>query len=390
MHVDLTSEQRAFRDEMRNYFEKLMTPELVAEVASSEGGGPLFRAAMKQMGKDGLLGIGWPREYGGQARSAIEQYLFSDEAQRSGFPLPFLTLNTVGPTLMQFGSEDQRRFFLPKILAGEIFFCIGYSEPAAGTDLGSLQTRAVRDGDQWVINGQKSFTSLANYADYVWLAVRTDPTAPKHRGISMIIVPTTAQGLRQTPTPTVGGIATNSTYYDDVRVPVENLVGPENGGWGLIVNQLNHERVSLMAAGTLERNFESVLEWARNTHRNGKRVIDEPWVQLNLAKVKAHAEALKLMNWKQAWALTQGNLQMADASAVKVFGSEFNIAGYRLLGEVLGAAGAIRRGSPEAALEGRIEMMYRSMLILTFGGGTNEVQRDIIAMAGLGMPHYKD
>ncbi len=390
MHIDLTPDQRAFRDEMRTYFERVMTPEMVEEISGTEGGGPLFRAAMKQMGRDGLLGIGWPKEYGGQARSSIEQYLFSDEAQRSGFPLPFLTLNTVGPTLMQFGSEEQRRYFLPKILAGEIFFCIGYSEPGAGTDLGSLVTRAVRDGDEWVINGQKSFTSLAGYADYVWLACRTDADAPKHRGISMIIVPTDAEGFRMTPTPTVGGISTNSTYYDDVRVPVENLVGPENGGWGLIVNQLNHERVSLMASGTLERNVELVVEWARNTKRNGQRVIDEPWVQLNLAKAKAHAETLKLMNWKQAWALTQGNLAMADASAVKVFGSEFNIAGYRLLGEVLGANGAIRRGSPESALMGRIEMMYRSMLILTFGGGTNEVQRDIIAMAGLGMPHYKD
>jgi len=390
MHIDLTPEQRAFRDEMRTYFEKVMTPELVAEVSGSEGGGPRFRTAMMQMGRDGLLGIGWPKEYGGQARSSIEQYLFSDEAQRSGFPLPFLTLNTVGPTLMQFGTEEQRRFFLPKILAGEIFFCIGYSEPGAGTDLGSLQTRAVRDGDTWVINGQKSFTSLADYADYVWLAVRTDPDAPKHRGISMIIVPTDVEGFRMTPTPTVGGIATNSTYYDDVRVPYENVVGPVNGGWGLIVNQLNHERVSLMAAGTLERNFQAVARWARETKRNGRRVIDEPWVQQNLARVKVHAETLKLMNWKQAWALTQGNLAMADASAVKVFGSEFNIAAYRMLGEVLGAVGAIRRGSPEAALLGRIEMMYRSMLILTFGGGTNEVQRDIIAMAGLGMPHYKD
>jgi alkylation response protein AidB-like acyl-CoA dehydrogenase len=291
---------------------------------------------------------------------------------------------------MRFGSEEQRRFFLPRILAGEIFFCIGYSEPGAGTDLAALKTRAVREGNEWVINGQKVFTSLADYADYVWLACRTDPKAPKHRGISMIIVPTTAEGFRLTPTPTVGGVKTNTTYYDDVRVPVENLVGPENGGWSLVVNQLNHERVSLMPSGPMERNYEQVLEWARKTERNGRRVIDEPWVQMALARVKAKVETLKLMNWRQAWALTRGNLAMADASAVKVFGSEFNIEGYRLLGEVLGANGAIRRGSPEAALQGRIEMMYRSMPILTFGGGTNEVQRDIIAMAGLGMPHYKD
>jgi len=390
MHIDLSPEQRAFRDEVRTYFEKLMTPALMAEVQGSEGGGPEFRRAMKKMGADGLLGIGWPREYGGQARSSIEQFLFSDEAQRAGFPLPFLTLNTVGPTLMQFGSEAQRKFFLPKILAGEIFFCIGYTEPGAGTDLASLQTRAVRDGDDWVINGQKVYTSLADYADYVWLACRTDPDAPKHRGISMIIVPTSAPGFRRTPTPTVGGISTNTTFYDDVRVPVENLVGPENGGWGLVVNQLNHERVSLMPVGPLERNLEQVVVWARETRRDGQRVIDAPWVQRSLALVKAKAETLKLMNWRQAWALTRGNLAMADASAVKVYGSELNIEAYRLLGEVLGARGAIRRGSPEAALMGRIEMMYRSMLILTFGGGTNEVQRDIIAMAGLGMPHYKD
>jgi len=390
MHIDLTPEQKAFRDELRSYFEKLMTPALVAEITGSEGGGPEFRRAMKQLGRDRLLGIGWPAEYGGQARSAIEQFLFSDEAQRAGFPLPFLTLNTVGPTLMRFGSEEQRRFFLPRILAGEIFFCIGYSEPGAGTDLAALKTRAVRDGDEWVINGQKVFTSLADYADYVWLACRTDPDVPKHRGISMIIVPTAAEGFRLTPTPTVGGIATNTTYYDDVRVPVENLVGPENGGWSLVVNQLNHERVSLMPCGPMERNYEQTLDWARKTERNGRRVIDEPWVQMALAKVKAKVETLKLMNWRQAWALTRGNLAMADASAVKVYGSEFNIEGYRLLGEVLGASGVLRRGSPEAALLGRIEMMYRSMLILTFGGGTNEVQRDIIAMAGLGMPHYKD
>ncbi len=390
MNIDFTPEQKAFRDEMRAYFEKLVTPAVLEEMKDSEGGGPEFRAAMKQMGRDGLLGIGWPEEYGGQARSSIEQMIFSDECQRAGFPLPFLTLNTVGPTIMQFGSEEQKKFFLPKILAGEIFFCIGYSEPGAGTDLASLQSRAVKDGDEWVINGQKVFTSLANYADYVWLAVRTDPDAPKHKGISMIIVPTAAEGFRLTPTPTVGGIATNTTYYDDVRVPLENLVGPENGGWGLIVNQLNHERVSLMNYGTMERNLQMVTDWARKTERDGKRVIDEPWVQQNLAKVKARVSVLRVMNWKQAWALTRGNLHPADASAVKVFGSEFNIEGYRLLGEVLGANGVIRRDSPEAAIMGRIEMMYRSMLILTFGGGTNEVQRDIIAMAGLGLAHYKD
>ncbi len=389
MRIDLSPEQRAFRDEMRGYFAKIMTPELLDEIQGSEGGGPEYQKALRQMGRDGLLGIGWPKEYGGQGRSPIEQYLFADESQRAGFPIPFLTLNTVGPTLMQFGTDAQREEYLPRIMRGECHFCIGYTEPEAGTDLGSLKTRALRDGDDYVINGQKVYTSLADFADYVWLAARTDPDAPKHRGISILIVPTDAEGFRLTPTPTVGGISTNTTFYDDVRVPAGNLVGPEHGGWSLIVNQLNHERVSLAPVGPCERLFEEVRDWASKTERDGRRVIEEPWVQLHLAKVRAKLEALKLMNWKQAWALTRGSLNPADASAVKVYSSEFYVEAYRMLMEVLGPIGAIQRGSPEAVLRGNLEMRYRATLILTFGGGTNEVQRDIIAMAGLGLPNYK-
>jgi alkylation response protein AidB-like acyl-CoA dehydrogenase len=261
----------------------------------------------------------------------------------------------------------------------------------AGTDLGSLKTRAVRDGDEWVINGSKMWTSLADHSDYVWLAARTDPEAPKHRGISMIIVPTSAKGYKCTPIQTVSGVRTNATYFEDVRVPVENLVGGENRGWSLIVSQLNHERVSLFNIGPIQMIFEEVCRWAKETKlRDGRRVIEQPWVQQNLAKFRAHLEVLKLMNWKQAWELTKGGLHPAEASVVKVFGSEFNVAGYNLLMEVMGEPGTLREDSPGAILRGRVERMYRSALILTFGGGTNEVQRDIIAMAGLGMPNYKE
>ena len=235
------------------------------------------------------------------------------------------------------------------------------------------------------------FTSLADYADYIWVAARTDPEAPKHRGISILVVPTDAPGFKWTPIHTVSAARTTATYYEDVRVPVSNRIGPENQGWSLIVSQLNHERVSLFNAGPIQRTFEEVCEWARETKlADGRRVIDQPWVQHNLAKFQAHLEVLKLMNWKQAWALTQGNLHPADASAVKVYGSEFNVEGYKLLMEVVGEAGCVKEGSPRAVVRGLLELMYRTSLILTFGGGTNEVQRDIIAMAGLGMPHYKD
>lgn len=391
MELDFTPEQKKFRDELRSYFDAMMSDELVAELRSdSEGGGPLFRKAMKQMGRDGLLGVGWPREHGGQGRTPIEQFIFADEIQTAGFPLPFLTLNTVGPTLRHYGTAEQKAFFLPKILAGELFFAIGYSEPSAGTDLASLQTTAVRDGDEWVIHGQKMWTSLAGYADYIWLAARTDPSKSKHRGLSMFLVPTTAKGYSRQPIRTVGGVTTNATFYDDVRVPAEALIGGENNGWALITGQLNHERISLMSVGPLRRNLREVTAWARETKIDGAPMIEKSWVRENLARVYAKVQILRLMNWKQAWAAQAGQPNLADASAIKVFGSELNMQAYRLLMEVTNARAGLSADSPGAVLQGRIESAYRNGLILTFGGGTNEVQRDIIAMAGLGQPHYKD
>jgi alkylation response protein AidB-like acyl-CoA dehydrogenase len=391
MHLDYTAEQRKFRDELRGYFADMMTGALAGELNGAwEGGGPEFRKAMKQMGKDGLLGLSWPKEYGGQERTPIEQFIFADEVQAVGFPLPFLTLNAIGPVLREYGSEEQKKYFCPRILAGELFFAVGYSEPAAGTDLASLQTSAVRDGDEWVINGQKMWTSLAEYSDYIWLAARTDPMAEKkHRGLSMFLVPTTAEGFSRQEIRTVGGVSTNATFYDDVRVPAENLIGGENNGWRLITGQLNHERISLMTVGMMRRNLTAVTEWARETVVDGARVIDKPWVQHNLARIYAKLQVLRLMNWKQAWAATKGQPNMAESSAIKVFGSELSMEAYRAMLEVTSCAGIIAKGSPGAVLEGRLESSYRNGLILTFGGGTNEIQRDIIAMAGLGMPHYK-
>ena len=393
MHLDFTPEQRAFRDELREYFDRLIAPEqdaLQSEMRVGEGGGPTYTRILRQMGADGLLGVGWPTEYGGQGRGPIEQYIFTEEVQRTGFPLPFLTLNTVGPTIMRFGSDAQRREFLPKILRGEVHFAIGYSEAEAGTDLASLKTRAERVADGWVINGAKMWTSLADYADYIWLAARTDPDAPKHRGISIFLVPTAAPGFKCTPITTIGGVRTNATYYEDVRVPAESLVGGENNGWSLITGQLNEERVSLSNYSMMENLLQQAAAWARETKlADGRRVIDQPFVQANLARVHAGVQALRLMNYKLAWSAQHSSLNPADASAVKVFGSEFYVQAYRALLEVFGLPGAIQADSPGAVLRGRIESSYRNTLILTFGGGTNEVQRDIIAMAALGMPHYK-
>jgi 3-oxocholest-4-en-26-oyl-CoA dehydrogenase alpha subunit len=300
--------------------------------------------------------------------------------------VPFLTLNTVGPTIMRFGTPEQKEFFLPRIAAGELHFAIGYSEPDAGTDLASLRTRAVVDGPDYVINGQKMWTSLIQYADYVWLACRTDPEAAKHRGLSMLVVPTDVPGFSWTPVRTMAGLTTSATFYRDVRVPRTALIGPENGGWPLITNQLNHERVALTSAAPLRYALREVRDWARDARGPaGGRLIDAEWVRLNLARVHAQTEVLWLMNAQVASGAEQG-VSPADASASKVYGTELATEAYRLLMEVLGPAACVQDGSPGAALRGRIERMHRSALILTFGGGTNEVQRDIIAAVGLGLP----
>ncbi len=389
MHIGLSLEHEALRAELRAYFAELVTPALRAE-GGAEAGGELTRATIRKMGTDGWLGIGWPVEYGGQGRTPIEQQIFLEEAQAAGAPIPLLTINSVGPTLMRFGTEEQKTFFLPKILAGEIQFAIGYSEPGAGTDLAALRSRAERDGDEWLINGQKIYTSIAEHADYVWLACRTDPDAERHKGISIIIVPTDSPGFSVTPIHIMGGGRTNATFYDDVRVPAGNLVGEENGGWSLITNQLNHERVAIAPAGWVVRRFNEVLAWARSTTlADGRRVIDQEWVQVNLARVQARLEYLKLLNWKVAWAATEDAVAPADASATKVFGTEFYIEAYRLLMEVLGPESALRDSSSAGWLRDRLESSYQGTLVLTFGGGTNEVQRDLISMFGLGFPRAK-
>ncbi len=387
MFIDYTPEQRKLLTSIRAYLRELITEDVLDEIRDTDGGGPLYMKTMAQLGADGWLGIGWPEEYGGQNRPAIEQYIFYDEIQSAGFPLPFLTLASVGPTLMKYGSEEQKAAILPKILEGKCHFAIGYTEPEAGTDLASLRCKAVLDGDHYVVNGQKVFTSQAEYADYIWLAVRTDPDAPKHKGISMLMVDTKLPGVSVTPIRTLASHRTNATYYEDVRVPANMLVAGEGRGWKLITNQLNHERVALMTPGPVKRFVDETIEWAEQTILgDGSRVIDQAWVQLNLAKALTKIEALRLFNWRQACHIDQDRLNPAEASTVKVFGSESFVDIYSLLLEVIGPQAALKRGSAGAVLRGRMEQFYRATLVLTFGGGVNEVQRDIIAMAGLGMP----
>jgi len=388
VELEYTPAQEQLRTEIRATLERVMTPERTAAIDGHIEGGPAVRDCIRAVAAANLLGVGWPKEYGGRGFSAIEQFIFSEEAHRVNAPIPLVTLNTVGPTLMQCGTEEQKQKFLPAILDGSVEFAIGYSEPGAGSDLASLRTTAVRDGSgpnaDYIINGQKMFTSGAAYADYIWLAARTDPDAKKHKGISIFIVPTSSAGFSWQPLHTMPGISTFYTFYDDVRVPASALVGGENHGWQLITTQLNFERAALGNLGALEPLLEKTLDWANTTEIDGGRVIDQPWVQLALARVEAQVAAYKLVNLRVNAAMTKGVLNMGEASAAKVFGTELTQQVARELLEVLDRNG-VRRGA-DAPLSGALESAYRQAVINTFGGGANEIQRDIIAMAGLGMP----
>jgi 3-oxocholest-4-en-26-oyl-CoA dehydrogenase alpha subunit len=378
----LTDEQVALRDRLRAYFADLLTPEVRADLGG-EGDNPgLWRALVRRMGDDGWLGLGWPTEYGGGGAGPLEQLILFTEVQRAGAPFPFVTVNTVGPTLMTFGTDEQKAHYLPRILSGDMVFAIGYTEPGAGTDLASLRTRAVRDGDEWVVDGNKVYTSGAGHSDAVWLAARTDTDAPKHKGISILVVPTDAPGFSWTPLPTVGGNTTTTTYYDGVRVPAGNLVGELHGGWRLLTAQLNHERVGLAAySGRTEALWEAVRDWCV-----ASGVADVPWVQQDLARTYAQVEAMRLLNWQLAGAVAEDAVSVADASAVKVFGTETHAVVCRTLFGLLGAAGARRQGDPAAPVDGRADVLTRGAIVNTFGGGVNEVLRDLICTTGLGMP----
>lgn len=389
MHIALTAEQERLRDELRRYFSRLVTPE-ERTLLLTERHGPTYREVVRRMGRDGWLGVGWPKEYGGLGFGPVEQHIFADEAARADVQLPAVTLQTVGPTLQRFGTEEQKRRFLPAILAGEVHFAIGYSEPEAGTDLAALRTTAVRDGESYVVNGQKIFTTGGHDADYIWLAARTDPDAlsdenrRRHRGISILIVDTADPGYSWTPIITCDGAHhVNATYYSDVRVPASMLVGEENAGWKLITTQLNHERIMLGPAGRIGGLYDRVRTWAAERKSpDGTPLLELPDVRRALGEVYALVRVNELLNWQVA---VSDSGSVADASATKVLSSDRHQRVSRLLEELVG-----RHGDPSdpdtAELAAWLDTLTKRNTVLTFGGGVNEIQRELIAQFGLGLP----
>ncbi len=388
MDFRFTPEQQQFEEEVYGYLKRNLPPGLEEELHTmAEGEGPIARAFVRQMGLDGWTGIGWPREYGGQNRTPIEQYVFFDLAM--GYfriPVPVLGLMTVGPALMRVGSEEQKKRFLPPILTGEVSFGIGYTEPEAGTDLFSLKTTAIRDGDSYVINGQKIFTSSGMTVDYLWLAARTNPAAKRqHEGISIFLVDACTPGITRQPMDMMCGYGVAQEFFDNVRVPKECLVGQENMGVMYMVTQLAHERINLVPHSTTVRMIEDATLWARSARRNGSTVYDEPWVRNRLSELTVESEVLKVMNHRVAWQLTRGETPHVESAMIKVFGSEHIVRTTIACQEIMGQFGQLRLESKWAPLNGWAEQLSRMQLQITFVGGSNEVLRDQVATMGLGL-----
>ena len=390
MDFRFTPEQDEWRDDVRSTIESLITAELREEMETADdiGPGPAQKQFMRSLGSRGLLGISWPEEYGGLGRSLMDQYIFSEEIGRFGsFYTNGTATHMVGPTIMNVGTDEQREEWLPKMLSGEVECALGYTEPGAGTDLAGLQTRAVVDGDDYVINGQKMFTSAGHFSSHVWLLARTDTEARKHRGLSVFLVPMDSEGVSVRPLWRMDSGRTNEVFFDNVRVPRQNLIGEPNRGWYHVAMALDFERVSIGSRYTgLLRRMDRLINFANEHESDGRPLSRDPHVRTRFAELGMKLEVVRLFSYRTAWMIDQGIVPNYESSALKIVATDLiqEVADFGL--ELLGMYGQLTKSSPYTLLDGEMEQAYRSGIFLRFGGGANEVQRDIIARRGLGMP----
>ena len=388
MHYDFTPEQLAWRDEVRAFVAEHLTPPLLDELreAGNEGKGPLAQEFILKLRDRGFWGIAWPKEYGGLGRSAIDQWIFIDEMETAGAPMLPLTVTSVAPTIMRVGSEQQKREWLPRITRAEVDFAVAYSESEAGTDMASLRTRAELHGDEWIVNGQKMWNTMAHMATHNWVAVRTEPEAPKHKGISMMIVPMDAAGVTVQPIYVWPGLRTNAVFFDNVRVPRDYLIGERGMGFYYAAMALNLERLSIGSVSMVRRYFRELVAVVRELDVDGRPLRERPWVRERLARLAVDIEAARMLGLETAWALEQGRVPAAESSMAKIFVSELTERIGNIGSEIFGLNGQLHQDERLALLHGRLQWLYRIAPMLQFGGGTNEVQRNIIAMLGYGLP----
>jgi alkylation response protein AidB-like acyl-CoA dehydrogenase len=388
MRFDWPDEMAAFRQEVRAYAERQSAADGVRWGDDDQDKlDAIGLHNREELDHRGWLRISWPKELGGEGRSPWYQFLLALEVGyhdveygRGG------TASMIGPALMKFGTEEQRADLVPKIWSGEITCALGYSEPDAGSDLASLRTRAVRDGDEYVINGSKIWSSNAHRTTHVWLACRTDPDVPKHRGISIFIVPLDTPGITIRPIWVMSGHRTNEVFYDDVRIPASALVGEENRGWYIMANALDHERVTIGVNNYIDlvRTFEDSMSYLRERRPD---LLADPQARLRLAEIKLDIHALRALLYACSDKIARGEAPSKEASMSKVWATELRYRMSSALMDMLGRPGVQAKGSAEpAALGGRIEQMFRHAAQARFTGGANELQKTIIAERGLGLP----
>jgi alkylation response protein AidB-like acyl-CoA dehydrogenase len=381
MDFSLTPDGEQFRSELHALLAALVTPAVLAEIDTGQELGPRVREVLGALGRRGWLAPGWPKQYGGIDGTPLQTALVEDAlAYFRVLPAGRLVgVGIAGPMIMRFGSDEQKQRFLPAIARGEIEFCLAYTEPEAGSDLGALQTRALRDGDDYVIEGHKLFNTRAHYAQYHWLIARTDTSGERREGYSFFAVDSDSAGIVVQPLVGLSNKRTNAVFYDNVRVPAENLVGEEGRGWEYMTSAaLAFERV--FPVGDIEREFEELLAELRQ-----RGPLSTPARQ-RLADIAIRLRIARLLSWRITWMQSRGVLPGYEADALKLFHSELwqQLAATGLA--LLGPRGAIERGSPHAAMDGRFAYQYLDTQWRTIAGGTSEIVRNLIATRGLGLP----
>ena len=388
MRYEFTEEQEVWRQEVRAFLRAEVTPALEEEmrVSGNEGRGPLAQEFQRKLAERGWWGISWPKEFGGLGKTAIEQYIFIEEMDMAGAPGMQLSVTSVAPTIMRVGTEAQQQHWLPKIMRGEVDFALGYSESQAGTDLASLETKAVLDGDGWVINGNKMWNTGAHTATHNWIAVRTEPDAPKHRGISLMIVPMDAPGITVQPIWVWPGLRTNAVFFDNVRVPRDHLMGERGQGFYYAMMALDFERIAIGSVGMVRRLYNMLTAFVRTARRDARSLGTVPWIRHRMAELAMDIEVARMLGLLNAWLIDQGTVPTKEGSMAKIFVSELSARAAGVGMDILGLAGQLSPENPAAPLYGRLQWMYKTAPLLRFGGGSNEIQRIIIAQRGLGLP----
>jgi alkylation response protein AidB-like acyl-CoA dehydrogenase len=382
----LTTAQRSWREEVLDFLGENLTPAVQAEFNwgfGEEGGGSEVKKFRRLVAEKGWFGLNWPPEYGGQKRSAVEQLIMLDEFEYVGAPPPEITVRSIGPTIIHYGTEANRDKWLPAIASGEMTCALGYSEPDAGSDLASLTTRADLDGDEWVINGAKIWNSAAHFATHEWLAVRTSREDRKHLGISVIVVPMGTPGMEVQPIHTWAGLRTNALFLNDVRVPRDHLIGDAGRGWTYITGALAFERGSL-GRGQLRRMLDDLISLCRQPV-GGRRLIDQPSTRRRLAELEVDMELARLLSFQTTALMDQNQIPTLAATKEKIAVCELRIKLADWATQIVGLPSLLTTADPAAPLAGLLEQRYRQSPLFFFVGGANDVLRDVIAR-GHGLP----